>query len=141
MEQTLSVNGVSVVTIDENNRVMIVQFLPDDEFAPLLEQSSGTSGTLQLLRNGSFDYVANKPRIRANSTLLRKAAHGRLSATRDGATQLTLKAFAIEAIDWPRAFVRETVGIMTDLMGSEKMSALLSELLDGLKVRNYGKQV
>lgn len=138
--ESISINGVTVVTTDENNRVKFIQFMPDDELTPVLELGSRSSGTLQQLRNGAFDYVANKPRVRSNSTLLRKAAHGRLSLTKDGATQLTLKSFAIEAIDWPRAFVRETVEIMTDLMGVEKMRGLLSELLDGLKVGYHGEQ-
>lgn len=127
--ETLSVSGVAVVSRDENNRVVNVQFLPDDEFSQVLEQGSQTSGQLQLLRNAAFDYVANKPRVRANSDLIRKAAHGRLSGTKDNAFQLTLKSFASEAIDWQRAFVTETVDIMTDLMGVERMRTILKELL------------
>lgn len=129
MENTISINGVAVVSRDENNRVVNVQFLPDDEFTQVLEQGSQTSGQLQLLRNAAFDYVANKPRVRANSDLIRKAAHGRLSGTKDNAFQLTLKSFASEAIDWQRAFVTETVDIMTDLMGPERMRTILKELL------------
>ena len=129
MENTISINGVAVVSRDENNRVVNVQFLPDDEFTQVLEQGSQTSGQLQLLRNAAFDYVANKPRVRANSDLIRKAAHGRLSGTKDSAFQLTLKSFASEAIDWQRAFVTETVDIMTDLMGVERMRTILKELL------------
>lgn len=129
MENTISINGVAVVSRDENNRVVNVQFLPDDEFSQVLEQGSQTSGQLQLLRNAAFDYVANKPRVRANSDLIRKAAHGRLSGTKDNAFQLTLKSFASEAIDWQRAFVTETVDIMTDLMGVERMRTILKELL------------
>lgn len=129
MENTISINGVAVVSRDENNRVVNVQFLPDDEFTQVLEQGSQTSGQLQLLRNAAFDYVANKPRVRANSDLIRKAAHGRLSGTKDNAFQLTLKSFASEAIDWQRAFVTETVDIMTDLMGVERMRTILKELL------------
>ena len=88
MEKTISVNGMAVVTVNDDNRVKNIQFLPDDELALVLEQGSTTNGQLQLLRNASFDYVANKPRQRANSQLLRKAAHGRISATRDEAYRL-----------------------------------------------------
>ena len=80
-------------------KVSNIQFLPDDEFKPVLEQGSTTNGQLQLMRNATFDYVPNKPRVRANSTLLRKAAHGRISATRDEAYQLTLKIFKREGLD------------------------------------------
>ena len=65
MEKTISVNGMAVVTVNDDNRVKNIQFLPDDELALVLEQGSTTNGQLQLLRNASFDYVANKPRQRA----------------------------------------------------------------------------
>ena len=132
MDKTLFISGSVVVTRDENNRVKIVQFVPDDEFTPVLEQPSKTSGQLQLLRNAAFDYVANKPRIRNNLLLIRKARHGRLSGTRDHAFQLTLKVFAAEGIDWQRAFVEEPIEVMTDLMGSERMRGILKEALNRL---------
>ena len=134
--ETLSVNGVAVVTRDENNRVTNIQFVPDDEFTPVLEQPSKTNGQLQLLRNAAFDYVANKPRIRNNSLLIRKARHGRLSGTRDHAFQLTLKVFAAEGIDWQRAFVVEPIEVMTDLMGPERMSEILKEALKKLEAQS-----
>jgi len=132
MNKSISINGVAVVTRDENNRVKFVQFLPDDEFTPVLEQGCKTSGQLQLLRNAAFDYVANKPRVRNNSLLIRKARHGRLSGTRDKAFQLTLKCFATEGIDWQRAFVEEPIELMTDLMGPERMREIMSEALNRL---------
>ena len=127
--KTISINGVAVVCQDENNRVVNVQFLPDDEFRQVLEQGSQTNGQLQLMRNAAFDYVPSKPRVRAQSELIRKVAHGRLSGTRDKAFQLTLKCFASEAIDWQKAFVTETVDIMTDLMGPDRMREILKEQL------------
>jgi hypothetical protein len=132
MNKSISINGVAVVTRDENNRVKFVQFLPDDEFTPVLEQGCKTSGQLQLLRNAAFDYVANKPRVRNNSLLIRKARHGRLSGTRDHAFQLTLKCFATEGIDWQRAFVEEPIELMTDLMGKERMREIMTEALNRL---------
>ena len=127
--ETLSVNGVAVVSRDENNRVKNVQFLPDDEFTQVMEQGSLTCGQLQLLRNAAFDYTASKPRVRAQSELIRKAAHGRLSGTRDQAFQLTLKVFASEGIDWQKAFVVEPIEVMADLMGPERMREILKEQL------------
>lgn len=115
MKRSFSVNGVSVVTTDENNRVKNVQFLPDDEFTPVLEQGSQVNGQLQMLRNGAFDYVANKPRVRANSTLLRKAAHGRISATRDGAYQLTLKIFKREGLNVKETLAREAFELIQNV--------------------------
>lgn len=127
--KSISINGVAVVTRDEKNRVQNVQFLPDDELAQVLEQGSQTNGQLQLMRNAAFDYVANKPRVRAKSELIRKAAHGRLSGTRDKAFQLTLKVFASEGIDWQKAFVVEPIEVMVDLMGPERMREILKEML------------
>lgn len=127
--KSISINGVAVVTRDENNRVQNVQFLPDDELVQVLEQGSQTNGQLQLMRNAAFDYVANKPRVRAKSELIRKAAHGRLSGTRDKAFQLTLKVFASEGIDWQKAFVVEPIEVLTDLMGPERMREILKEML------------
>lgn len=127
--KSISINGVAVVTRDENNRVQNVQFLPDDELVQVLEQGSQTNGQLQLMRNAAFDYVANKPRVRAKSELIRKAAHGRLSGTRDKAFQLTLKVFASEGIDWQKAFVVEPIEVMVDLMGPERMREILKEML------------
>ena len=133
MKQDLFISGSIVVTRDENQRVKFVQFLPDDEFTPVLEQPSKTSGQLQLLRNAAFDYVANKPRVRSNALLIRKAKHGRLSGTKDKAYQLTLKVFAAEGIDWQRAFVVEPIELLTDLMGAERMREILKEALKRLE--------
>ena len=129
MNKDIFISGSIVVTRDENKRVKFIQFVPDDEFTPVLEQSSKTSGQLQLLRNAAFDYVANKPRVRSNSLLIRKVRHGRLSGTRDHAFQLTLKVFASEGIDWQKAFVEEPIEVITDLMGPERMREILKEAL------------
>ena len=40
MNKDLFISGSIVVTRDENKRVKFIQFLPDDEFTPVLEQSS-----------------------------------------------------------------------------------------------------
>jgi len=140
MKKTFSINGVSVVTRDQNNRVVNIQFLPDDEFTLVMEQGSQSRGQLQLLRNGSFDYVASKPRVRTNSLLIRKARHGRLSGTRDNAWQLTLKVFATEGIDWQKAFVEEPIEVMTDLMGARRMREILLNMLNRLDVDEYGTE-
>ena len=113
--KSISINGVAVVTRDENNRVQNVQFLPDDELVQVLEQGSQTNGQLQLMRNAAFEYVANKPRVRANSTLLRKAAHGRISATRDGAFQLTLKIFKREGLNVKETMLREAIDLIDNV--------------------------
>ena len=136
MDKSIFISGSAVITRDENNRVTNIQFLPDDEFTPVLESGSKTSGQLQMLRNAAFDYVANKPRVRNNSLLIRKAKHGRVSGTRDHAFQLTLKVFASEGIYWQKAFVEEPIEVMTDLMGPERMRQILKEELKKLEAQS-----
>lgn len=114
MNKTLIIGGQVAVTLD-NNRVSDIQFLPDDEFAQVLEQGSLTRGQLQMLRNVAFDYVPNKPRVRAKSVLLRKAAHGRISATRDEAIQLTLKVFKREGLDVKETMMHEALELLNNV--------------------------
>ena len=135
MDKSISISGLVVVTRDGNDRVKFIQFLPDDDITPVMELGSKTSGQLQLLRNAAFDYVANKPRVRNNALLIRKARHGRLSGTRDHGWQLTLKVFASEGIDWQRAFIEEPIEVMTDLMGPERMREILTEALNKLEAQ------
>ncbi len=63
-------------------------------------------GVAQLLSDGTFDFV-RKPRLRAQSELILKLAHGRVSKTKDGAIQLTLKVYQDEGINIPRTIARE----------------------------------
>lgn len=69
MTKTLTIDGQVAVTLDENNRVFNLQFLPDDERAPVLEQASFMEGSLKLLRNGYFDFIADK---NVNNPLINK---------------------------------------------------------------------
>ena len=61
------------------------------------------------------DYVASKRAQRAQSTLLRKVAHGRISATRDGAYQLTLKVFKREGLDVRETLTREAFELLNNV--------------------------
>ena len=135
MEKSIFIDGHAVVSRDENNRVTNLQFLPDDELSPILEQGSHSSGQLMMMRNGAFDFISNKPRVRANSDLIRKSAHGRLSGTRDHAWQLTLKCYQSEQIDWQKAFITEAIEVMTDLMGPQRMRKILTEALKKLEAQ------
>lgn len=100
----IQVNGTAVFTSDEHDN-KYVQFLPDD---PLEHFDKGWrhEGVAQRLRNGTFDFIA-RPRIRSKATLIKKVAHGRLSATKDGAIQLTLKIFKTEGIPMAETFISE----------------------------------
>ena len=102
--QIIQVNGQAVFTSDEKNNEY-VQFLPDD---PVEEFVKGWrhEGVAQRLRNGTFDFIA-RPRIRSKATLIKKVTHGRLSATKDGGIQLTLKIFKSEGIPMAETFISE----------------------------------
>ena len=65
-----------------------------------------SQGVAQQLSDGTFDFVV-KPQIRPQSELIRKLAHGRLSKTKDGAIQLTLKVFCDEGINIGSALMKE----------------------------------
>ena len=88
---------------------------------------------VQGMRDGNVYMTEKKRPVRNNALLIRKAAHGRLSGTRDHAFQLTLKVFAVEAIDWQRAFIEEPIELMTDLMGPQRMRQILKEALKKLE--------
>ena len=108
---TIFIDGHASITTNNENQMTLFQFLPDDQDKQVVIGCQGT-GTAQLMRNGAFDYVPNRPRIRANSTLLCKAAHGRLSATRDQAIQLTLKVFKREGLDVKGTLRREALELI-----------------------------
>ena len=77
--------------------------------------SCRTTSSSPFWSNATFDYVPNMPRVRANSTLLRKAAHGRISATRDEAYQLTLKIFKREGLDVKEVLLREAMELINNV--------------------------
>ena len=55
-------------------------------------------GVAQQMPDGTFDFVVQH-RLRTQSELIKKLAHGRVSKTKDGAVQLTLKVFFHEGIN------------------------------------------
>ena len=81
---------------------------------------------VQGMRDGNVYMQEHKKRVRNNSLLIRKARHGRLSGTRDHAWQLTLKCYQSEGLDWQRAFVEESIEVLTDLMGKPRMRQILA---------------
>ena len=66
-----------------------VQFIPDNT-EDLMLTGWRREGVAHRLKNGAFDFIATK-RKRSDSVLLKKVDHGRLSLTKDGYYQLTLK--------------------------------------------------
>ena len=81
-------------------------FAPSEHGGGEKVQGFRSQGVAQQLSDGTFDFVLN-PRIRSQSELIRKLAHGRVSKTKDGAIQLTLKVFCDEGINIGSALVKE----------------------------------
>ena len=81
-------------------------FSPEEEGVRNKVEGFRSQGIAQQLTDGTFDFVA-KPRIRSQSELIRKLAHGRVSKTKDGAIQLTLKVFCDEGINIGNTLVKE----------------------------------
>ena len=108
----IQVSGQAVYTTDENKNEY-VQFLPDDP-VEMFEKGWRHEGVAQRLRNATFDFIA-RPRVRSEATLIKKVVHGRLSATKDGAIQLTLKIFKSEGVPMAETFVREAEEAVNDV--------------------------
>lgn len=81
-------------------------FAPNEHGGGEKVQGFRSQGVAQQLSDGTFDFVV-KPRVRSQSVLIRKLAHGRVSKTKDGAIQLTLKVFCDEGINIGSTLVKE----------------------------------
>ena len=80
-------------------------FAPDDP-VPNVVQRRRMCGVAQQMTDGTFDFVP-KPHVKAQSKLIKKLAHGRISLTKDKAIQLTLKVMANENINIAEAIAAE----------------------------------
>lgn len=80
-------------------------FTPDEPIVGQVRKFRGL-GMGQQMADGTFDFVA-RPQLKPKSTLIKKLAHGRLSATIDGAIQLTLKVYKAEGLNIGDTILRE----------------------------------
>ncbi|MGN0052332.1 MAG: hypothetical protein ACI37N_14235 [Prevotella sp.] len=106
---SVQLGGVAHVTDQK-----FVMFCPDDPVpgvvCPFILKGKG-----QLMRDGTFDFSPLPPQKRRGGVLLKKVAHGRLSATKDGAFQLTLKVFKHEGLDVGKVMATEAVEAISHL--------------------------
>ena len=72
-------------------------FCPDAPNQRVVE-SFRRHGVAQQMQDGTFDFVALSKQ-KSQSKLIKKLAHGRVSKTKDGGIQLTLKVFCNEGIN------------------------------------------
>ena len=80
-------------------------FSPDEPVAGLLPRFR-CHGIAQQMTDGTFDFVA-KPKVKPQSQLIKKLAHGRVSKTKDEAIQLTLKVYCDEGENIAEAIYKE----------------------------------
>ena len=106
--QSVQLGGVAYVTDRK-----YVMFCPDDPVPGVVEPFVMT-GKGQLMRGGTFDFSPQPPSRRRRGTLLKKVAHGRLSATKDGAFLLTLKVFKHEGLDVEKVMGKEANEAITE---------------------------
>ena len=106
--QSVQLGGVAYVTDRK-----FVTFCPDDPVPGVVEPFVMT-GKGQLMRDGTFDFSPQPPSRRRRGTLLKKVAHGRLSATKDGAFLLTLKVFKHEGLDVEKVMGKEANEAITE---------------------------
>lgn len=81
-------------------------FAPDDPVPNVVQRVRRMCGVAQQMTDGTFDFVP-KPHVKAQSKLIKKLAHGRISLTKDKAIQLTLKVMANENINIAEAIAAE----------------------------------
>lgn len=81
-------------------------FAPDDPVPNTVQRVRRMCGVAQQMTDGTFDFVP-KPHVKAQSKLIKKLAHGRISLTKDKAIQLTLKVMANENINIAEAIAAE----------------------------------
>ena len=82
-------------------------FSPDNPVPDVVQRMRRMHGVAQQMTDGTFDFVA-QPRVKSQSKLIRKLAHGRISMTKDKAIQLTLKVMANENVNVAEVIVKES---------------------------------
>lgn len=82
-------------------------FSPDEPVPYVAQRVRRMHGVAQQMTDGTFDFVA-QPRLKAQSVLIKKLVHGRVSKTKGGAIQLTLKVMPNENINIAEAIAAES---------------------------------
>ena len=81
-------------------------FAPDYCVPNVVQRIRRMCGVAQQMTDGTFEFVS-QPKLRTQSKLIKKLAHGRISLTKDKAIQLTLKVMANENINIAEAIAAE----------------------------------
>lgn len=73
-------------------------FAPDYCVPNVVQRVRRMCGVAQQMTDGTFEFMS-QPKLRAQSKLIKKLTHGRVSLTKDKAIQLTLKVMRNENIN------------------------------------------
>lgn len=73
-------------------------FAPDYCVPNVVQRVRRMCGVAQQMTDGTFEFMS-QPKLRAQSKLIKKLTHGRVSLTKDKAIQLTLKVMRNEKIN------------------------------------------
>ena len=133
---TITVSGLGTIcpaAAEAPRGAFDFSFHPTDTEGVAVTNPKSCKGRAQLLRDGTLFFTAAKKRIRNKKLQMGRALHGCLSATRDLAMKLTLRVPFSEQTDWRRAFVTETITLITPFMGRHNMRLLLEEMLNQFK--------
>ena len=80
-------------------------FSPNDPI-PGITECFRSRGVAQQMSDGTFEFT-EQPQKKPQSELIKKLAHGRVSKTKDGAIQLTLKVYCSEGVNIAEAIFDE----------------------------------
>ena len=81
-------------------------FAPDYCVPNVVQRVRRMCGVAQQMTDGTFEFMS-QPKLRSQSKLIKKLAHGRVSLTKDNAIQLTLKVMRNENINIAEAIAAE----------------------------------
>ena len=85
---------------------MYFTFSPDSQINGIVD-AYRKRGHGQQLPNGTFSFVADEPSHRSQATMIKKLLHGKVSLTKNGLYQLTLRFDPREKVNYSVAILNE----------------------------------
>ena len=85
---------------------MYFTFSPDSQINGIVD-AFRKRGHGQQLPNGTFSFVADEPSHRSQATMIKKLLHGKVSITKNGLYQLTLRFDPREKVNYSVAIMNE----------------------------------
>jgi hypothetical protein len=85
---------------------MYFTFSPDSQINGIVD-AYRKRGHGQQLPNGTFSFVADEPSHRSQATMIKKLLHGKVSLTKNGLYQLTLRFDPREKVNYSVVMLNE----------------------------------